>query len=109
VDESRHTGPRGNVEQGACPLDVDPVERVRRRVVAVEGGDVHDGLATGDRALEARSVEKVDTLVGDVGASLAQLAGDVGPDEAGRARDVDPQEARARRTRPSAMTGQTSR
>ncbi len=72
---------------------------------------MHDGLATREGALQSLLVEEVDPLGADVGAALAQLPHDVAAHEAGRARDVDlhPPAASARRTRPSAMTGQTSR
>ena len=68
-----------------------------------------DGLAAGHGPLEPGAVEEVDALVAHVGAALAELPRDVAADEAGRARDVDPHAASARRTRPSARTGQTSR
>ena len=79
------------------------------RVVAVERGDVDDGVAACDGACEPGAVEEVDALVADVLPTLAELPGDVAADEAGRAADVDLHAARARRTRPRAMTGQTSR
>jgi hypothetical protein len=109
VDEAADTRPGGDVEERPRALDVDPLEGVGGRVVAVERGDVDDDLAAADDALEARRVEQVDALGADVGPALAELPGDVAPDEAGRSADVDVHGARARRTRPSAMTGQTSR
>ena len=78
-------------------------------VVAVERGDVDDRVAPGDDALEPRAVEEIDAPVLDLGSTLPQLPGDVTSDEAGRAGEVDLQAARARRNRPSARTGQTSR
>ena len=80
-----------------------------RRVVAVERGDVDDGVAPCDGAGEARAVEEVDALVADLHPALAELPGHVAADEAGGAADVDLHAARARRTRPRARTGQTSR
>ena len=68
-----------------------------------------DGVAALDGAREARAVEEVDALVVDILPTLAQLPCDVAADEAGGAGDVDLHAARARRTRPRAMTGQTSR
>ena len=62
-------------------------------VVAVERGDVDDGVAAGDDPLESRAVEEVDPLVDDLGAPLPELAGDVAADEAGRPADVDPHSA----------------
>ena len=109
MDEAAHTGPPGDVEQDAGALDVHPLEVGGGRVVAVEGGHVDDRLAAIDRTLEALAVEQVDAPILDLQAALAQLPGDVASDEAGRAGDVDLHSARARRTRPSAMTGQTSR
>jgi hypothetical protein len=79
VEEAAHPGARCDVEQRPRPFDVHPLELLGRRVVAVEGRDVDDGVAPGDRPLEPGAVEQVDALVADVGAALAELTKPVAP------------------------------
>jgi hypothetical protein len=70
VDQPPHAVAPACVDHVARSLDVDALDYLRRPVVGVARGDVHDDLAAVDDAPERRRVEQIHALVAHLGALL---------------------------------------